>query len=77
MANLVDSVAGRLTLTSTKSKVNVKGVVQVSGQSASQVAAGQSVYFIEPANRDDSATEDSITTDDSLIAVDAQGYMLQ
>lgn len=41
------------------------------------VAAGQSVYFIEPANRDDSATEDSITTDDSLVAVDAQGYMLQ
>jgi len=41
------------------------------------VATGQSVYFIEPANRDDSATEDSITTDDSLVAVDAEGYMLQ
>ncbi|MDR3572157.1 MAG: hypothetical protein P4L81_08325 [Candidatus Pacebacteria bacterium] len=47
-----------------------------SGQSVI-VTAGQSVYFIEPATGDDSATEDSITTDDSLVAVDAQGYMLQ
>ena len=41
------------------------------------VTAGQSVYFIEPAAGDDSASEDSITTDDSLVAVNAQGYVLQ
>lgn len=41
--NLVDSAAGRVTLSSTKSKVNVKAAVQVTGQNASQVAAGQSV----------------------------------
>ncbi len=41
--NLVDSVAGRLKLTSSASKVNVTAVVQVSGQNASQVAAGQPV----------------------------------
>ena len=41
------------------------------------VSGNQSVYFIEPSTGDDSATEDSITTDDSLVAVDAQGYMLK
>ena len=41
------------------------------------VSGSQSVYFIEPANGDDSASEDSITTDDSLVAVDAQGYVLK
>jgi len=41
------------------------------------VGAGQSVYFIEPATGDDSATEDSITTDDILMAVDAQGNILK
>lgn len=47
-----------------------------SGQSVI-VGAGQSVYFIEPSMGDDSATEDSITTDDSLVAVDAQGNILK
>ena len=47
-----------------------------SGQSVT-VTTGQSVYFIEPSTGDDSASEDSITTDDSLVAVDAQGYILQ
>ncbi len=41
------------------------------------VSGDQSVYFIEPAKGDDSASEDSITTDDSLLAVDAQGYILK
>ena len=41
------------------------------------VSGDQSVYFIEPSTRDDSATEDSITTDDSLVAVDAQGHILK
>ena len=41
------------------------------------VGAGQSVYFIEPFKSDDSASEDSITTDDSLVVVDAQGYILK
>jgi hypothetical protein len=41
--NLVDSIAGRLQLSSIKSKVNVKAVVQVSGSSAAQVAVGQPV----------------------------------
>jgi hypothetical protein len=43
LGNLVESAAGRVKLTSTESKVDVKAVVQVSGQNASQVAAGQSV----------------------------------
>ena len=47
-----------------------------SGQSV-VVTSGQAVYFIEPSTGDDSASEDSITTDDSLVAVDAQGYILQ
>ena len=41
------------------------------------VSGDQSVYFIEPSRGDDSATEDSITTDDSLVAVDAQGNILK
>ena len=41
--DLVESVVGRARLTSIKSKVNVKVAVQVSGQNAAQVAAGQSV----------------------------------
>ena len=41
------------------------------------ISGDQSVYFIEPSLGDDSATEDSITTDDSLVAVDAQGYILK
>jgi hypothetical protein len=41
--NLVDSVAGRLQLSSTKSKINVRAVVQVSGTNAAQVAVGQPV----------------------------------
>lgn len=47
-----------------------------SGQSV-VVSSDQSVYFIEPATGDDSASEDSITTDDSLVAVSAQGYILK
>jgi macrolide-specific efflux system membrane fusion protein len=50
LGNLVDSVTGRVQLTSTTGKV--KGVVQVTGQNASQVAAGQSVtlsFFKLPA----------------------------
>jgi hypothetical protein len=46
------------------------------GQSVT-VSTGQSVYFIEPATGDDSASEDSITTDDILMAVDAQGMILK
>ena len=46
------------------------------GQSVT-VGPGQTVYFIEPSTGDDSATEDSITTDDSLVAVDAQGNILK
>ncbi len=46
------------------------------GQSVT-VGPGQSVYFIEPSTGDDSATEDSITTDDILMAVDAQGNILK
>jgi hypothetical protein len=41
--DLVDSVTGRLELTSTKNRVNVKATVQMFGQNASQVAAGQPV----------------------------------
>ena len=41
VGNLVDSVTGRVQLTSTKSKAT--GKVQVVGSNASQVAAGQSV----------------------------------
>lgn len=41
------------------------------------ISGNQSVYFIEPSTGDDSATEDSITTDDSLVAVDAQGHILK
>ncbi len=44
--NLVQSVAGRLQLTSVKSKVNVKAVVQVSGTNATQVAVGQPVTVV-------------------------------
>jgi membrane fusion protein, macrolide-specific efflux system len=44
--DLVDSVAGRLQLTSARSKAAVKGVVQVMGQNGSQVAAGQSVTVV-------------------------------
>jgi macrolide-specific efflux system membrane fusion protein len=44
--NLVDSVAGRLQLTSAGSKAAVKGTVQVMGQNGSQVAAGQSVTVV-------------------------------
>ena len=46
------------------------------GQSVT-VSSGQSVYFIEPFTGDDSATEDSGTTDDILMAVNAQGYILK
>jgi hypothetical protein len=41
------------------------------------VGAGQSVYFIERSTGDDSAAEDSVTTDDILVAVDAQGNILK
>ncbi len=41
--DLAESVMGRVTLSSMKSKVNVRGTVQVFGQDASQVAAGQQV----------------------------------
>jgi macrolide-specific efflux system membrane fusion protein len=44
--DLVDSVAGRLQLTSARSKAAVKGIVQVMGQNGSQVAAGQSVTVV-------------------------------
>jgi hypothetical protein len=44
--NLVDSVAGRLQLTSAASKAAVKGIVQVMGQNGSQVAAGQPVTVV-------------------------------
>jgi hypothetical protein len=41
------------------------------------VSGDQSVYFIERSSGDDSDTEDSSTQDDFLVAVDAQGYILQ
>ncbi len=41
--DLVQTAGGRVKLTSTKSKANVKVAVQVAGQDAAQVAAGQSV----------------------------------
>lgn len=41
------------------------------------VSGGQFVYFIEPSKGDDSASEDSITTDDFMVAVDAQGNILK
>ncbi len=41
------------------------------------VVAGQSVYFIERSSGDDTAAEDSVTTDDFLVAVDAQGNLLK
>lgn len=44
--NLIDSVAGRLQLTSATSKATVKGIVQVMGQNGSQVAAGQPVTVV-------------------------------
>jgi hypothetical protein len=50
LGNLVDSVTGRVQLTSTASKA--KGTVLVAGQNASQVAAGQAVtlsFFKLPA----------------------------
>jgi len=50
LGNLVDSVTGRVQLTSTTGKVT--GTIQVAGQNASQVAAGQSVtlsFFKLPA----------------------------
>ena len=46
------------------------------GQSVT-VSGDQSVYFIERSTGDDSDTEDSVTTDDILVAVDAQGNMLK
>ena len=49
LGNLVESAAGRVKLPSAKTKVDVKLAVQVAGQTASQVAAGQSatVTFIK------------------------------
>ncbi len=50
LGNLIDSVTGRVQLTSTTGKVT--GTIQVAGQNASQVAAGQSVtlaFFKLPA----------------------------
>jgi hypothetical protein len=44
--NLVDSVAGRLQLTSATSKAAVKGIVQVMGQNGAQVAVGQPVTVV-------------------------------
>jgi hypothetical protein len=41
------------------------------------VTTGQKVYFYEKATGDDSASEDSVTTDDKLIAVDASGNILK
>lgn len=41
------------------------------------VGAGQTLYFIEPSQGDDSASEDSITTDDFFVVVDAQGHILK
>jgi len=41
------------------------------------VSSDQFVYFIEPSMKDDSTSEDSITTDDILMAVDAQGNILK
>jgi hypothetical protein len=44
--NLVDSVAGRLQLTSATRKAAVKGIVQVMGQNGAQVAVGQPVTVV-------------------------------
>lgn len=41
------------------------------------VGPGQTLYFIEPSRGDDSGTEDSITTDDFFVVVDAEGHILK
>ena len=41
------------------------------------VSGDQSVYFVELSARDDTASEDSFTKDDFLMAVDAQGNILK
>lgn len=46
------------------------------GQSVT-VVPGQKVYFVEKSRGDDSDAEDSFTKDDYLVAVDAQGNVLQ
>jgi len=61
------------------------GIVQVTltngaegylGQSV-VVGPGQTIYFVEKSSRDDTDQEDSSTRDDYLVAVDAQGMVLQ
>ena len=41
------------------------------------ISGDQSAYFIERSSGDDSDSEDSVTADDFLVAVDAQGYILK
>lgn len=54
----------------------VNGAEGFQGQSVT-VSGDQSVYFIEPSLGDDSASEDSVITDDFLVAVDVQGNILK
>lgn len=64
---------GNNTFRITPTLTNRQGYV---GQSVT-VTGDQSVYFIERSPADDTDTEDSFTTDDFLIAVDANGNILK
>ena len=52
------------------------GAEGVKGQTLT-VGPGQKVYFVEKSTGDDNPAEDSSTKDDYLVAVDAQGMILQ
>ena len=58
-------------------KVILANSAEGSVQQSVTVTGDQKVYFIERSSGDDSATEDSVTTDDILVAVDAQGTILK
>ena len=65
-----DLGGGAFRITLTNSNEGYKGQSVV-------VGSGQTVYFIERSTGDDSDAEDSVTTDDILVAVDAQGNILK
>ena len=58
-------------------KVTLANSAEGSVQQSVTVTGDQKVYFIERSSGDDSASEDSVTTDDMLVAVDAQGNILK
>jgi hypothetical protein len=65
-----DLGGGAYRFTLTNNAEGFKGQSVVVGQ-------GQTLYFIEPSRGDDSASEDSITTDDFFVVVDAQNHILK